>query len=162
MWRRLPKRFGNWYSILYSDESMSLDSTIVKVSPDGTSAPMRTVHSLSASRGEDGRSKFIWLPQMLRRLDPITSRVCMIMDKAYEGDETRQLVLDSGFTPVVPPKRNRIAPWQDDRSMYRRRNEVERLFRRLRGFRRIFSCFDKLGIMFMAFIHFYLIVEALR
>jgi len=86
----------------------------------------------------------------------------MIMDKAYEGDETRQLVLDLGFTPVVPPKKNRITPWEYDRTMYRRRNEVERLFRRLKGFRRIFSRFDKLDVMFRAFIHFGLIVEALR
>ena len=84
------------------------------------------------------------------------------MDKAYEGDETRQLVLDLGFTPVVPPKTNRITPWEYDRTMYRRRNEVERLFRRLKGFRRIFSRFDKLDVMFRAFIHFGLIVEALR
>ena len=86
----------------------------------------------------------------------------MIMDKAYEGDETRQLVLDLGFTPVVPPKSNRITPWEYDRAMYRRRNEVERLFRRLKGFRRIFSRFDKLDVMFKAFIHFALIAEALR
>lgn len=36
----------------------------------------------------------------------------LIMDRAYEGDETRQLVLDLGFTPVVPPKLNRIEPWE--------------------------------------------------
>jgi transposase len=46
--------------------------------------------------------------------------------------------------------------------MYKRRNEVERLFRRLKGFRRIFSRFEKLDVMFIAFIHFALIVEALR
>ena len=86
----------------------------------------------------------------------------MIMDRAYEGDETRQLVLDLGLTPVVPPKQNRVSPWQYDRVMYRRRNEIERLFRRLKGFRRIFSRFDKLDMMFTAFIHFALIVEALR
>lgn len=28
----------------------------------------------------------------------------MIMDRAYEGDETRQLVLDLGMVSVVPPK----------------------------------------------------------
>ena len=33
--------------------------------------------------------------------------------------------------------------------MYRRRNQVERLFRRLKGFRRISSRFDKLDIMFL-------------
>ena len=86
----------------------------------------------------------------------------VIMDRAYEGNETRQLVLDLGFIPVVPPKSNRVEPWQYDREMYKRRNEVERLFRRLKGFRRIFSRFEKLDVMFMAFIHFALIIEALR
>ena len=46
--------------------------------------------------------------------------------------------------------------------MDRRRTEIERLFRRLKGFRRIFSRFDKLDPVFLAFLHFALIVEALR
>jgi len=86
----------------------------------------------------------------------------LLMDKAYEGDETRQLALDLGFIPVVPPKANRLSPWEYDRAMYKRRNEVERLFRRLKGFRRIFSRFDKLDVIFMAFIHFALIVDGSR
>ena len=75
-------------------------------------------------------------------LKPVHSTVSMIMDRAYEGGETRQLVLDLGFTPVVPPKQSRVNP--SDRVMY----EIERLFRRLKGFRRIFSRFDKLDVMF--------------
>ena len=55
------------------------------------------------------------------------------MDKAYEGNETRQLALDLGFIPVVPPVSTRVQPWEYDREMYKRRNEVERLFRRLKG-----------------------------
>ncbi len=43
------------------------------------------------------------------------------MDRAYEGDETRQLALDLGFIPVVPPKQNRVTPWEYDRAMYKRR-----------------------------------------
>lgn len=86
----------------------------------------------------------------------------LIMDRAYEGNETRQLALDLGFTPIVPPKQTRLNAWELDRTMYRRRNEIERLFRRLKGFRRIFSRFDKLDVMFRAFVHFALIVEALR
>ena len=46
--------------------------------------------------------------------------------------------------------------------MYKRRNEIERLFRRLKGFRRIFSRFEKLDVIFLGFILFVLIVEALR
>jgi len=84
------------------------------------------------------------------------------MDRAYEGKPTRQLVLDLGFEPVVPPKSNRVDPWEYDRELYKRRNEVERLFRRLKGFRRIFSRFDKLDVLFLGFINFAFIVEALR
>ncbi len=43
--------------------------------------------------------------------------------------------------------------------MYKRRNEVERLFRRLKGFRRIFSRFDKLDALFISFS---LIADGLR
>ena len=41
------------------------------------------------------------------------------------------------------------------------RNEVERLFRRLKGFRRIFSRFDKLDVVFRFFINFALIMDTL-
>ena len=85
----------------------------------------------------------------------------VIMDRAYEGEETRQLVLDFGMTPVVPPKANRISLWEYDREMYKKRNEVERLFRRMKGYRRIFSRFDKLDVVFMFFIHFALITDTL-
>jgi len=81
------------------------------------------------------------------------------MDRAYEGDETRQLALELNFIPVVPPKNNRVNPWEYDRAMYKRRNEIERLFRRLKGFRRIFSRFEKLDVIFIGFILFALIVD---
>ena len=83
------------------------------------------------------------------------------MDRAYEGNETRQLVFDLNLEPVVPPKVNRLDPWEYDRELYKKRNEVERLFRRLKAFRRIFSRFEKLDLMFTAFIQFALIVEGL-
>ena len=84
------------------------------------------------------------------------------MDRAYEGDETRQLALDLGFTPVVPPLKTRRDPWEYNREMYKRRNEIERLFRRLKGFRRIFSRFKKLDALFLGFVHFALIYDAVR
>jgi transposase len=123
-------------------------------------ADARTALTFSLSPGEahdgvEGR-------KLLKTLTPPSQTLHVIMDRAYEGNETRQLVLDLGFTPVVPPKSNRIEPWEYDKEMYKRRNEVERLFRRLKGFRRIFSRFEKLDVMFMAFIHFALVIEALR
>lgn len=90
-WRALPKRFGNWHTIytrmnrwakagvldrLFEEmqhqqlvrikiEAVSLDSTIVKVHPDGTGALKKTVHKPSASRAAAGPPKYIWLPRML-------------------------------------------------------------------------------------------------
>ena len=100
--------------------------------------------------------------KLLRQLGPAQWPIHLLMDRAHEGDETRQLALDLNFIPVVPPKSNRVNAWEYDRQMYKRRNEIERLFRRLKGFRRIFSRFEKLDVMFIAFINFALIVEALR
>ena len=85
----------------------------------------------------------------------------LVMDRAYEDNATRQLALELGFSPVVPPKSNRLNPWEYDRELYKRRNEVERLFRRLKGYRRIFSRFEKLDIIHLGFVTFVLIADAL-
>ena len=92
-WRGLPKSFGNWHTIYtrmnrwakagvldrvftslqeeqlirIKIEAMSIDSTIVKVHPDGTGALKKKGRSRSANRAEDGQPRFIWLPQMLER-----------------------------------------------------------------------------------------------
>lgn len=84
------------------------------------------------------------------------------MDRAYEGNETQNLSRSLGYTPVVPPNPNRLKPWRHDKVLYKKRNEVERLFRRLKGSRRIATRYDKLDVMFLAFIVFALIVDALN
>lgn len=88
--------------------------------------------------------------------------VALLMDSAYEGDATRELARQLGFVPVVPPNPKRREPWELDKALYRRRNEVERLFRRLKAWRRVFTRYDKLDVMFAAFITVALIAEVLR
>ncbi len=92
-------------------------------------ANARTAITFSLSPGQAGDA-----PEgraLLQNLGSPNRPLHLLMDKAYEGDETRQLALDLGFIPVVPPKSNRLEPWEYDREMYRRRNEVERLFRQV-------------------------------
>ena len=98
---------------------------------------------------------------LLRQLGPVDHSVYLLMDRAYEGDETRASAVELGYIPVVPPKRNRKNPWDYDKQLYKQRNQVERLFRRLKRFRRIFTRYDKLDVIFLAFIYFALIVDAL-
>lgn len=100
--------------------------------------------------------------ELLGKLGAPDRPLYLLMDRAYEGNETRQLALDLGFIQVVPPLKTRVQPCEYDREMYKRRNEVERLFRRLKGFRRIFSRFEKLDVMFIGFISFALIADGLR
>ena len=88
--------------------------------------------------------------------------MCPSIVRAHEGDETRQLVPDLGMTPVVPPRADRMVKWNYDRTIYKRRNEVERLFRRLKGYRRIFSRVEKPDVMYRAFLNFALIVDMIR
>jgi transposase len=99
---------------------------------------------------------------LLWQLGPVGRPVYLLMDRAYEGDKTRALAMELGYTPVVPPKSNRKNPWDYDKQLYKQRNQVERLFRRLKRFRRIFTHYDKLDIIFLAFVYFALIVEDLN
>lgn len=63
---------------------------------------------------------------------------------------------------MVPPNPQRREPWELDKVLYRKRNEVERMFRRLKAWRPVFTRYDKLDVMFAAFITVALIAEALR
>ena len=48
-------------------EAVALDSTIVKVHPDGTGALKNTARKPLADLEADGPPRFIWLPRMLER-----------------------------------------------------------------------------------------------
>ena len=92
-WRGLPKRFGNWHTIYtrmnrwskngvldqvferlqreqivrIKIEAVKLDSTTVKVHPDGMGALKKTDRRPSENPAADGLPRFIWLPRMLER-----------------------------------------------------------------------------------------------
>jgi transposase len=98
---------------------------------------------------------------LLEKMGPPEKKIALLMDRAYEGDETRALAISLGYNPVVPPKSNRREPWEYDKELYKKRNEVERFFRRYDRYRRIFTRYDKLDVMFLAHFTFALIVDML-
>ena len=83
------------------------------------------------------------------------------MDRAYEGDATRALAPELGYQPVVPPLAHCRQPRSPERELYRRRNLVERFLRRLKRFRHIATRYDKLDVIFLAFIHLAVIYDLL-
>jgi len=108
--------------------------------------------SLSPGQASDGVEGRALLKDWEDKPEALPENLPMAMDKAYEGDETRACVTQAGFAPVGPPKEKRKEPWDYDKELYKRRNEVERLFRKLKAFRRIFTRFEKLDVMFRAFL----------
>ena len=95
-------------------------------------------------------------------LVPRTRLRFLVMDRAYQDNQTRQMVLALGYAPVVPFLRTRVAPWENDHQTQKRRNEIESLFRRLKRYPRIFSRYEKLDALFLGSILFALIFGALR
>lgn len=88
-------------------------------------------------------------------------QIFILMDRAYEGDKMRAKAIEKGFIPVVPPKKNRKEPWEYNKEIYKQRNEIERYFLRLKRFRKIFTRYDKLDIIFAGFIYFAMVADAL-
>jgi transposase len=93
-WRALPKSYGNWHTIyvrmnrwskngalkrlfeaLQTEgiikirmEALCIDSTTVRVHPDGTGALKKTESRQLEDLAEDLRQKFIWSPRLTVRL----------------------------------------------------------------------------------------------
>ena len=91
----------------------------------------------------------------------LPEHIYIIMDRAYEGDKMRAKAVEKGYIPVVPPKSNRKEPWEYDKKHYKQRNEIERFFLRLKRFRKIFTRYDKLDVMFCGFIYFAIVIDAI-
>ena len=83
------------------------------------------------------------------------------MDKAYEDNATRKVAKEQGFIPVVPPKSNRKEAWEYDKQIYKRRNEIERYILRIKRFRKVFTRYDKLDVVYIGVICFAMIVDGL-
>jgi transposase len=86
----------------------------------------------------------------------------LVMDRAYSDFKTRFTAWDLHFQAVVPPKSNTVGKWEYDKELYKKRNEIERFFRRLKAFRAVFTRYDKLDIIFSGSVLFASIIILLR
>ena len=84
---------------------------------------------------------------LLASLPP--ARLCS-GDTAYDSNGLRQFLQERGTVPVIPnnPTRKRHHPF--DTVAYKQRNLIERMFSRLKDFRRIATRYDKLARNFEA------------
>ena len=76
----------------------------------------------------------------------------VLADKGYDAESNRQAIRSRGAEPCIPPRRNRTAAVGYDRHLYRERNGVERLFARIKPYRRVATRYDKKARNFLGFV----------
>jgi transposase len=74
----------------------------------------------------------------------------VIADRGYDSNAIRDAIARQGAEAVIPSTRSRKTPIPHDRDIYRTRNRVERLWCRLKDWRRIATRYDKLAANYMA------------
>ena len=74
----------------------------------------------------------------------------LIADEAYDADSLRQWLALARIKAVIPSSAARKAPYPLDRKAYRRRNVIERLFCRLKNWRRIATRYDRLAANYLS------------
>ena len=96
-WRALPKEYGNWHTIYVrlnrwsknkvlerlfiglqkeriinvKMEALSIDSTTVKVHPNGTGALKKAEDKTSEGQEDDLQQRYMWLPLLTERLSDL-------------------------------------------------------------------------------------------
>lgn len=77
----------------------------------------------------------------------------VIADRGDVGEEVRCAIYQMGATAVIPPKSNARVIYPFSRRIYRQRNVIERVFSKLKHFRRVATRFEKNAINFFAMLH---------
>lgn len=73
-----------------------------------------------------------------------------IADRGYDTNAIRAAIAAQGAQVVIPSTTSRRAPIPYDRHAYKARNLIERLWCRLKDWRRIATRYDKLARNFLA------------
>ena len=78
-------------------------------------------------------------------LAELSEGAVVLADKAYDADAIRALIEAQGAAPNIPARSTRKARFCFSRRLYKARNRIERLFNKLKQFRRVATRYDKLA-----------------
>ena len=69
----------------------------------------------------------------------------VLADKGYDANELIETIQSTGAVAVIPPRKNRIESRVYDKIIYKERNFVERLFQKLKHYRRMATRYERLA-----------------
>jgi len=74
----------------------------------------------------------------------------LLADRAYDAISLRDILATRSIKAVIPPSPTRKHPHSYDKRAYKARNVIERMFCRLKDFRRIATRYDKRADIFLS------------
>jgi transposase len=74
----------------------------------------------------------------------------LIADRADDARKFRDWLAKRGCEAIIPPNQTRKYPHPYDAEAYKQRNRIERMFCRLKDFRRIATRYDKRADKFLS------------
>jgi transposase len=75
-----------------------------------------------------------------------------LADRGYDTDAIREEIAKADVEAVIPAKSNRRTPIPHDRAKYKWRNLVERLFNKIKNWRRVATRYDKTRESYLGFV----------
>ena len=76
-------------------------------------------------------------------LSALPEAFVLIADRGYDSDRLREALAERGVKSCIPGRANRKEPIVYDHGLYKRCNLIERLFGRLKDWRRIATRYDR-------------------
>jgi transposase len=78
----------------------------------------------------------------------------VLADRGYAAGYFVEEIEKIGAIAVIPPKKNRLILREYDEILYKERNQVERLFAKMKHYRRFATRYEKLAVNFLGFVYF--------
>ena len=129
-------------------------STKVHIKTDALGLPLE----LALTPGNRGDMIGVWMV-----LEPEDSCAQAVMaDSAYDAGALREHIEEIGALAVIPRNPTRSVHIEHDQDLYRARHVVECFINKIKWFRRVATRFDKLDVVFLAFLQLASIMVWLR
>src|SRR5690606_8425662 len=101
---------------------------------------------LTPAQTHDTRGFAPYFRMIRDRIDPL------LADKGYDADAIREEIAEADIEAVTPSKSNRRQPIPHDKAKYKWRNQIERLFNKLKNWRRVATRYDKTKESYLSFV----------
>ena len=114
------------------------------VADKGSAKPCATAGRTRKGRHPTAKVQYHYDKTVYRQRNIIERMFCRLKDwRRIASKALRDWLAERGTTAVIPPRKNRKVQYHYDKTVYRQRNIIERMFCRLKDWRRIATRFDR-------------------